>query len=122
MKKMKTSTHCPFMPGDQQYLVASILTDLKDVEEVVSKAKEVESCSYYASKKSIKDAEVVLLPYNSILHKSTRESLGINLKGNIVIIDEAHNLLDAIERMHTVTINGRNILHCLNQLTQYHNR
>ena len=29
-------------------------------------------------------------PYNLLLHKTTRESVGIKLEGNIVIIDEAH--------------------------------
>lgn len=39
-----------------------------------------------------------------LLHKDTRESLGIKLEGNIVIIDEAHNLIEAINNMYSVEL------------------
>ncbi|XP_032675567.1 ATP-dependent DNA helicase DDX11 isoform X5 [Odontomachus brunneus] len=35
------------------------------------------------------------------------------------IPDEAHNLLDAIEEMHSSVITGRNLFHCYSQLSQY---
>lgn len=44
------------------------------------------------------------LPYPLLLQKSAREALNISLKNHIVIIDEAHNLLDAIANMHSVSI------------------
>lgn len=34
-----------------------------------------------------------MLPYNLLLHKSARESLGIDLTNQIVIVDEAHSML-----------------------------
>lgn len=40
-----------------------------------------------------------------LLHKDTRESLGIELQGNIVILDEAHNIIDAINNMYSVELN-----------------
>ena len=46
------------------------------------------------------------LPYNILLHKSTREACGIKVDGNIVIIDEAHNLIDTISSVHSVEITG----------------
>ena len=48
--------------------------------------------------------QVVALPYNTLLHRETRESCGIKLKGNIVIIDEAHNLLDTISSIHSIEV------------------
>ena len=50
--------------------------------------------------------QLVVLPYNILLHKSTREACGIKLDGNIVIIDEAHNLIDTISSVHSVEITG----------------
>ena len=44
-----------------------------------------------------------------MLHKSTRDACGIKLKNNIVIIDEAHNLLDTISNIHSVQINGTQV-------------
>jgi chromosome transmission fidelity protein 1 len=39
-----------------------------------------------------------------LLHKETREALGINLKGNVIIIDEAHNLIEAINEIYSETL------------------
>ena len=44
------------------------------------------------------------LPYPLLLQKSAREALDISLKGHIVIIDEAHNLMDAISNLYSVEI------------------
>ncbi|XP_043283934.1 ATP-dependent DNA helicase DDX11 isoform X2 [Venturia canescens] len=122
LKRSKISTSCPFMPGNQSLMIAEIVTKIQDVEDVVKKGVEHETCAYYASRKSLQDGQVILVPYNTILHKNTRISSGIDLKNNVLIIDEAHNLLEAIERMHSTTVTGRNILHCYSQLTQYQKR
>ena len=45
-----------------------------------------------------------MLPYNSLLHAPTRDALGINLTGHIVIIDEAHNIIDTISSIYSVVI------------------
>lgn len=44
-----------------------------------------------------------------LLHKATRDSLGIELKGNIVVVDEAHNLVDAINEMHSTQLTLRQV-------------
>lgn len=122
LKKLKTASGCPFVPGDQKLLMAEVLTNIQDVEEIAQKGQENDTCPYYGSRKSLQSGQLILVPYNSILHKSTRDSLGIDLKGNVLIIDEAHNLLDAIEGMHSSVITGRNLLHCYSQLLQYQKR
>lgn len=65
------------------------------------------------------DFQLVTLPYQHLLHKATRESLGISLKNNIVIIDEAHNLIDTITAIHTITIHSQQMGTALSQLSQY---
>ncbi|CAG5096283.1 Similar to ddx11: ATP-dependent DNA helicase DDX11 (Danio rerio), partial [Cotesia congregata] len=122
VKRSKTGTSCPFNPGDQSLLIADIITTIQDVEEIAETAKQLETCAYYASRRSLPDSQVILVPYNSILHKNTRISSGIDLKNNVLIIDEAHNLLEAIENMYSSTLTGRHILHCFSQLTQYQKR
>ncbi|CAL7940588.1 unnamed protein product [Xylocopa violacea] len=122
LKKKKIATSCPFMPGTQNLLIGEVLAEIQDVEEIVQKGEELKTCTYYASRRAIPHTQLILVPYNSILHENTRISSGINLKGNILIIDEAHNLLEAIERMHSVSITGRNLLHCYSQLSQYQKR
>lgn len=46
----------------------------------------------------------MVLPYNTLLHKGTREACGITLQDNIVVVDEAHNLLETIANIHSVFI------------------
>ena len=63
-----------------------------------------------------------MLPYNTLLHRSTRESCGIKLEGNIVIIDEAHNLVDTITAVHSVVVSGAQLARAHSQLSQYQTR
>ncbi|KZC13018.1 ATP-dependent RNA helicase CHL1, partial [Dufourea novaeangliae] len=122
LKRKKIGTSCPFMPGDQDLLIGETLTQIQDVEEIAQKGENIKTCAYYASRKAIPHGQLILVPYNSILHKNTRNSSEIKLKGNILIIDEAHNLLDAIERMHSVMVtalfSAKSVLY-LSQLSFY---
>jgi len=52
----------------------------------------------------VAQAEVICMPYATLLHKSTRESMRIPLKGNVVLVDEAHNLIEAINAVHTAML------------------
>ena len=54
--------------------------------------------------------KVVIVPYNTLLHKPTRDSLGIRLKNSVVIVDEAHNLLDTIAHIHSSEVRGDQLL------------
>ena len=56
------------------------------------------------------DLKVVIVPYNTLLHKPTRDSLGIKLKNSVIIIDEAHKLLDTISHIHSSEIRGDQLL------------
>lgn len=50
------------------------------------------------------------------------EFLGIKLKDNIVIIDEAHNLLEALADMYSAQISGHQLIYAHSQLTEYKNK
>ena len=49
-------------------------------------------CPYYAARRALPEADVVLAPYASLLGAEAREALGLSVEDNVVIIDEAHNL------------------------------
>ncbi|QSZ28588.1 hypothetical protein DSL72_003087 [Monilinia vaccinii-corymbosi] len=92
---------CPHIPNKENRLLVNnfrdhTLANLRDIEDMGALGKEISICPYYASRSVIKPAEIVTLPYPLLLQRSARESLGISLKGHVVIIDEAHNLMDAI--------------------------
>lgn len=77
VKKKKESTKCPYMQTKLiEDLKDSALTEIHDVEDLVKDGKKLNACPYYAARSAIEDAQVIVLPYNLILHKSTREASG----------------------------------------------
>lgn len=59
------------------------------------------------------------LPYPLLLQKSARDALNLSVKGHVVIIDEAHNLMDAIAGIHSVTVSLHQLQTAISQLTIY---
>ncbi|KAH8860698.1 ATP-dependent DNA helicase DDX11 [Schistosoma japonicum] len=62
------------------------------------------ACPYYANRKGIPLAQLILVPYSSLLQPSNRLTSGLVLKNSIVIIDEAHNLLEATASSMSVSL------------------
>jgi chromosome transmission fidelity protein 1 len=115
---------CSYVPNkENQPLVSSFrdhsLASIRDIEELGSLGKEIGICPYYASRSAIKPSEIVTLPYPLLLQKSAREALGINLKGHVVIIDEAHNLMDAISGIHGISVTLAQLKRSRSQLGMY---
>nr|CAH7753344.1 unnamed protein product [Callosobruchus chinensis] len=121
VKKSKgCNNSCPyFRQAGIENLRNVALSNVLDVEDLVSCGKDLQACPYYGSRKAAEDAEVILIPYNTLLHKATREANGIRLENNIVIIDEAHNLLDALEQMHAVVLSYGHLYHAFHQMRSY---
>ena len=57
-----------------------------------------------------------------LLNKKTRESVGISLHNNIVILDEAHNLIEAINQSHSCMLSFQEIVDNANQVKNYTNK
>lgn len=118
-KKTKNKKCCPFIKNLSD-AEETILSSVKDIEDIVQASRELKSCPYYASRSTIPDVELVVLPYNILLHKPTREAYGIVLKDNVVIIDEAHNLVEAVNNMYSSEITGLCLQQSLWQLEAYY--
>eukprot|EP01147_Barroeca_monosierra_P002573 gene2574-5491_t len=87
--KSKHVSKCPMLQQQPMSLASDILlSSPQDIEEVVITGSTIGACTYYASRQAADSAEIVLVPYNMLLHKPTRNALGLDLKDNIVIIDE----------------------------------
>jgi chromosome transmission fidelity protein 1 len=63
--------------------------------------------------------QIVTLPYPLLLQRTAREALGLSLKDHIVIIDEAHNLMDAIAGIYSVSVTLDQVQQARSQLTVY---
>ena len=64
----------------------------------------MEACPYYGTRRGIAQAQIICLPYNLIVSKESRDALGISLKNNVVIFDEAHNIVESVNAVHSVEI------------------
>ncbi|KAK4498434.1 hypothetical protein PRZ48_011092 [Zasmidium cellare] len=100
---------CGFLPTkDSEDLVLDFrdhaLATIRDIEDLAQLGSRLQICPYYASRPAISPAEIVTLPYPLLLQKAAREALGISLKGHVVVIDEAHNLMNAVEGIYSARI------------------
>ncbi|KYM82605.1 Fanconi anemia group J protein like protein [Atta colombica] len=81
-----------------------------DIEDLVSLGKKVGTCPYFGARVLMADAEIIFCPYNYILYPEIRDSMQINLRGNIVILDEAHNIENICREAATVDIRDDKLL------------
>ncbi|XP_046416679.1 Fanconi anemia group J protein-like [Neodiprion fabricii] len=63
-----------------------------DIEDLVKVGKQEAACPYFAARDLMMEAEIIFCPYNYLVDRNIRESMQINLQGDIVILDEAHNI------------------------------
>lgn len=107
VRRTKGSSGCPMLRNhklQKQFRSEISQQGALDIEDLVHLGRQIRTCPYYGSRSIAPTADLVVLPYQSLLSKSARESLGLNLKNNIVIIDEAHNLADSLLDMYAAKI------------------
>ncbi|KJH53111.1 DNA repair helicase [Dictyocaulus viviparus] len=100
-----SANKCPYYKSDaieelSNEIIAGVLSRPK---EIVQRGKEFLACPYFSTRLSLPLCQLVLLPYQVLLHASTRAAWGIRLKGNVLVFDEAHNILGTIGRRFHVT-------------------
>ena len=67
----------------------------------------------------IPSAEIIALPYPLLLQKSARDALDIRLEGSVVVVDEAHNIMDAVAGVHGCEIGLADIRRAKEMLGTY---
>ncbi|KAJ3847929.1 helicase C-terminal domain-containing protein [Lentinula lateritia] len=120
----KKEKRCPYLPpvGEEVRMNEfrdQILATPKDIEDLALSGRVSGICPYFASRKAVPQAELITLPYNLLLQKSAREALGIDLKEQIVIIDEGHNLIPTLLSLSTVHLPLPLLQTALCQVTTY---
>ncbi|XP_054227291.1 ATP-dependent DNA helicase DDX11 isoform X35 [Homo sapiens] len=119
-RRQEKQAACPFYNHEQMGLLRDeALAEVKDMEQLLALGKEARACPYYGSRLAIPAAQLVVLPYQMLLHAATRQAAGIRLQDQVVIIDEAHNLIDTITGMHSVEVSGSQLCQAHSQLLQY---
>ncbi|KAM0355154.1 hypothetical protein ACHAPU_001017 [Fusarium lateritium] len=109
LQQPKSGQKCPFVPKEDllsqtHQFRDSALATVPDIEDLHQLGKSLAVCPYYASRTALPGAEIITLPYPLLLQKSARDALGVKLEGSVVIIDEAHNIMDAVANVHAAEI------------------
>lgn len=63
-----------------------------DIEELVNLGQFSSACPYYASHELYQNAELVLCPYSYLIDPVVRGARGIDISGDVIVLDEAHNI------------------------------
>uniref|UniRef100_A0AAQ5ZTP3 DNA 5'-3' helicase n=1 Tax=Amphiprion ocellaris TaxID=80972 RepID=A0AAQ5ZTP3_AMPOC len=112
----KDGRSCRYYHGVQkmrdQYTLQHVhgLHDAWDIEELVTLGKRLRSCSYYAARELMQSASIIFCPYNYLLDPMIRESMDIDLAGQILVLDEAHNIEDCARESASFTLHYNSLL------------
>ncbi|EPX75325.1 ATP-dependent DNA helicase Chl1 [Schizosaccharomyces octosporus yFS286] len=119
-----SSEKCPYMKDDTRIwdFRDEVLAEVMDIEDMVGLGQKMHVCPYYGAREAVNSSQIVTLPYPLLLQESARNSLNLPLKDNICIIDEAHNIIDAICSMHSSSISYKQVSQAEVQLEQYLSR
>ncbi|PSK46429.1 hypothetical protein B9Z65_5397 [Elsinoe australis] len=122
--KTPADRRCQYLPNKENEALALdfkhyALSKIRDIEDLAELGTRIGICPYYASRSAITPAEVIMLPYPLLLQKTAREALTISVKDHVVIIDEAHNLMDAILGIYTAEITLAQLRTAREQLMTY---
>ncbi|KAJ2743421.1 ATP-dependent DNA helicase chl1 [Coemansia sp. BCRC 34301] len=116
------STRCEYLPPLHAPMLDfkdAAAATIMDVEELAKEGQRRCTCPYYGARAAVNGSQVVALPRNMLLSRSAREAMGICLCGNVVIVDEAHKLVDTILSTHSVSLNWRTVQALLRMVQMY---
>uniref|UniRef100_A0A8C7MH67 Regulator of telomere elongation helicase 1 n=1 Tax=Oncorhynchus kisutch TaxID=8019 RepID=A0A8C7MH67_ONCKI len=94
MCRQKISTRsCAFYNNvEEKSMDKDLVNSILDVEDLVKAGNKQRVCPYYLSRSLKQQAEIIFMPYNYLLDPKSRRAHNIELKGAVVIFDEAHNV------------------------------
>ncbi|PIN05902.1 Helicase of the DEAD superfamily [Handroanthus impetiginosus] len=120
----KASSGCPMLRRRkiEEFKNEILQLEALDIEDLVRVGRNKGSCPYYGSRRMMPTADLVVLPYQSLLSKSSRESLELKLKNSVIIIDEAHNLADTLISIYDAKITVNQLNQLQSQLDGYFRR
>nr|XP_039271990.1 Fanconi anemia group J protein homolog [Styela clava] len=75
-----------------------------DLEDLVGLGKTIKACPYYSAKELVSSSNIIFCPYNYLIDPMIRSQMQINLKNQIIILDEAHNIEDSAREAGSFTM------------------
>ncbi|XP_033043037.1 regulator of telomere elongation helicase 1 isoform X5 [Trachypithecus francoisi] len=92
-RRKVASRSCHFYNNvEEKSLEQELASPILDIEDLVKSGSKHRVCPYYLSRNLKQQADIVFMPYNYLLDAKSRRAHSIDLKGMVVIFDEAHNV------------------------------
>ncbi|NXU85851.1 RTEL1 helicase, partial [Xiphorhynchus elegans] len=94
MCRMKVMARaCPFYNNvEEKSTEKELIESIMDIEDLVKNGNKHRACPYYLSRSLKQQADIIFMPYNYLLDSKSRKAHNLDLKGTVVILDEAHNV------------------------------
>ena len=79
-------------------------SQVHDIEDLVRAGTRRKACPYFTARALAVDADLVFCPYNYLVDPVIRASMDIQLRGCVLVFDEAHNIEDVAREAAGVDI------------------
>ncbi|XP_072170315.1 regulator of telomere elongation helicase 1-like [Diadema setosum] len=86
-----------------------------DIEDLVKLGNKHKVCPYYMARELKTSSDIIFMPYNYLLDPKSRRIHGIELQGNIVIFDEAHNVEKMCEESASFDLTSFDLASCVEE-------
>eukprot|EP00002_Diphylleia_rotans_P000223 TRINITY_DN10114_c0_g1_i1.p1 TRINITY_DN10114_c0_g1~~TRINITY_DN10114_c0_g1_i1.p1 ORF type:complete len:548 (+),score=68.82 TRINITY_DN10114_c0_g1_i1:68-1711(+) len=94
----------------------AISTGVNDLEDLIKFGKEKRVCPFLISRELLETAEIVFIPYNYLVDSNTRDSLHLDLKDAIIVLDEAHNIEGVCSDVASFDLTAADVAHCIEEV------
>lgn len=114
-----TTRTCPFHLNYDTKMTRSEYQDnpVMDIEDLGKLGKKFLCCPYYAAKTLKGRADIVFMPYNYLVDPKSRQAHGVELEGNVIIFDEAHNIENMCEESMSFQLLSSDLALCIKEIT-----
>ncbi|XP_072043286.1 uncharacterized protein [Amphiura filiformis] len=121
LRKGKFGQSCTYYNGthkikQQWQLQDRGFTEAWDIEDLVKLGKKIKACPYFATRALKDEADVIFCPYNYLVDPVIRESMEISVKGQIIVLDEAHNIEDSAREAASYSVTEEQLQEAMDEL------
>ncbi|KAI5172337.1 chromosome transmission fidelity protein 1 [Nematocida sp. LUAm3] len=89
------------------------------IEEAVNRGKKCQECPYFYVKGKVEESDLIVLPYSLLLRKEFFKEYRISPEDTLLLVDEAHNLHDAVLSENSVDIEIDDLQVVLSKIEDY---
>ncbi|XP_070556036.1 LOW QUALITY PROTEIN: regulator of telomere elongation helicase 1-like [Ptychodera flava] len=92
--------------------------NILDIEDLVKAGQKHKTCPYYMARELKTLADIIFMPYNYLLDPKSRRTHGVELRGNILIFDEAHNVEKMCEESVSFDFTSYDMASCVSETSK----